>query len=309
MSYPKKKAEGSKINKSTRFIFPILPPSFTQPNIRCVRPIYFEYKEIEHLRIHGAVAGPVAGRHHQVDGLEGQQDPPRHRHPGRPGGEDAGPLHAASQAAVESGQLRRRIGHPLQEALQVQGFKYDCPFNSITSVMPTYHLSYCPMLWLRYKDFVKRHVLTTNPDVSYVALGLVEELSEIQLVPVTGERIKIILEAGDVLFYVIMMQNLCHDITLDLARIQDTWTSLVHAELGQNIAKLSSRFQYRSLPYDTFVSEMTIQLNKVLQFLTFKTAQSLEIIAEINMLKLECRLKGHSPELIEEQVKRKFHVQ
>jgi hypothetical protein len=135
-----------------------------------------------------------------------------------------------------------------------------------------------------YQDFVEKKLRTSKADIPYCIMGLSEEIIEFELAK--SDQKEMLLEAGDVIYYIMLMSILEPCIDLNYENVDRSLpVENLHIIL-QKLNKIGSSYSYRNLLRERFISQMEKLLQDLINHITITTGFSIKQLAHLNMTKL-----------------------
>ncbi len=135
-----------------------------------------------------------------------------------------------------------------------------------------------------YKDFVEKKLRTSKADIPYCVMGLNEEIIEFELAK--NDQKEMLLEAGDVIYYIMLMSILEPSIELNFETVDRSLPiENVHTILHK-LNKIGSNYSYRNLLRERFISQMEKLFQDLINHITIITGFSIRQLAHLNMTKL-----------------------
>jgi hypothetical protein len=135
-----------------------------------------------------------------------------------------------------------------------------------------------------YQDFVEKKLRTGKADIPYCIMGLSEEIIEFELAK--NDHKEMLLEAGDVIYYIILMSTLEPCIELNYDNVDKSLTVENLHTIVQKLNKIGSNYSYRNLLRERFISQMEKLLQDLVNHITIITGFSIKQLAHLNMTKL-----------------------
>jgi hypothetical protein len=135
-----------------------------------------------------------------------------------------------------------------------------------------------------YQDFVEKKLRTSKADIPYCIMGLSEEIIEFEVAK--NDQKEMLLEAGDVIYYIMLMSILEPCIELNYENVDRSFpVENLHIIL-QKLNKIGSNYSYRNLLRERFISQMEKLLQDLVNHITITTGFSIKQLAHLNMTKL-----------------------
>jgi hypothetical protein len=135
-----------------------------------------------------------------------------------------------------------------------------------------------------YKDFVEKKLRTSKADIPYCVMGLSEEIIEFELAK--DNQREMLLEAGDVIYYIILLSILEPCIEPNYENVDRSLPVENLHTILQKLNKIGSSYSYRNLLRERFVSQMEKLLQDLVNHITIITGFSIRQLAHLNMTKL-----------------------
>jgi hypothetical protein len=135
-----------------------------------------------------------------------------------------------------------------------------------------------------YKDFVEKKLRTSKADIPYCVMGLSEEIIEFELAK--NEQKEMLLEAGDVIYYIMLLSILEPCIELNYDDVDRSLPVETLYTIVQRLNKIGSKYSYRNLIRERFISQMEKLLQDLINHITIITGFSIRQLAHLNMTKL-----------------------
>jgi hypothetical protein len=135
-----------------------------------------------------------------------------------------------------------------------------------------------------YQDFVEKKLRTSKADVPYCIMGLSEEIIEFELAK--NNQKEMLLEAGDVIYYIMLMSILEPCIELNYENVDRSLPVENLHTILQKLNKIGSSYSYRNLLRERFISQMEKLLQDLVNHITIITGFSIKQLAHLNMTKL-----------------------
>jgi hypothetical protein len=115
-------------------------------------------------------------------------------------------------------------------------------------------------------------------------MGLSEEIIEFELAK--NDHKEMLLEAGDVIYYIMLMSTLEPCIELNYDNVDKSLTVENLHTIVQKLNKIGSNYSYRNLLRERFISQMEKLLQDLVNHITVITGFSIRQLAHLNMTKL-----------------------
>jgi hypothetical protein len=135
-----------------------------------------------------------------------------------------------------------------------------------------------------YQDFVEKKLRTSKADIPYCIMGLSEEIVEFELAK--NDQKEMLLEAGDVIYYIMLMSTLEPYIELKYENVDRSLPVESGYTIIQKLNKIGSNYSYRNLLRERFISQMEKVLQDLINHITIVTGFSTRQLAHLNMTKL-----------------------
>jgi hypothetical protein len=135
-----------------------------------------------------------------------------------------------------------------------------------------------------YQDFVEKKLRTSKADIPYCVMGLSEEIIEFDLAK--NDQKEMLLEAGDVIYYIMLMSILEPCIELNYENVDRSLPLESLHTILQRLNKIGSNYSYRNLLRERFISQMEKLLQDLVNHITTTTGFSIKQLAHLNMTKL-----------------------
>jgi hypothetical protein len=135
-----------------------------------------------------------------------------------------------------------------------------------------------------YKDFVEKKLRTSKADIPYCIMGLSEEIIEFELAK--DDQKEMLLEAGDVIYYIILLSILEPCIELNYENVDRSLPVENLHTILQKLNKIGSSYSYRNLLRERFISQMEKLLQDLVNHITIVSGFSIKQLAHLNMTKL-----------------------
>jgi hypothetical protein len=136
-----------------------------------------------------------------------------------------------------------------------------------------------------YQDFVEKKLRTSKADIPYCVMGLSEEIIEFELAK--NDQKELLLEAGDVIYYIILMSIIEPCIELNYENVNRSLPVENLNTILQKLNKIGSSYSYRNLLRERFISQMERLLQDLVNHITIATGFSIKQLAHLNMTKLD----------------------
>ncbi len=155
-----------------------------------------------------------------------------------------------------------------------------CPSTDIQKfIMASYD-----QFFEEYQNFVEKKLRTSKADISYCVMGLSEEIIEFELAK--NDQKEMLLEAGDVIYYIMLMSILEPCIELNYENVDRSLPVENLHTILQKLNKIGSSYSYRNLLRERFISQMERLLQALVNHITITTGFSIKQLAHLNMTKL-----------------------
>jgi hypothetical protein len=135
-----------------------------------------------------------------------------------------------------------------------------------------------------YQDFVEKKLRTSKADIPSCIMGLSEEIIEFELAK--NDQKEMLLEAGDVIYYIILMSMLEPCIELNYENVDRSLPVENLHTILQKLNKIGSSYSYRNLLRERFISQMEKLLQDLVNHITIVSGFSIKQLAHLNMTKL-----------------------
>jgi phosphoribosyl-ATP pyrophosphohydrolase len=135
-----------------------------------------------------------------------------------------------------------------------------------------------------YQDFVEKKLRTSKADIPYCVMGLSEEIIEFELAK--NDQKEMLLEAGDVIYYIMLMSILEPCIELNYENVDRSLPVENLYTILQKRNKIDSNYSYRNLLRERFINQMERLLQDLIDHITIVTGCSIRQLAHLNMAKL-----------------------
>jgi hypothetical protein len=135
-----------------------------------------------------------------------------------------------------------------------------------------------------YKDFVEKKLRTSKADIPHCVMGLSEEIIEFELAK--SDQKEMLLEAGDVIYYIMLMAILEPCMELNYETVDRSLPVKNLHTILQKLNKTGSNYSYRNLLRERFISQMEKLLQDLVNHITIATGFSIRQLAHLNMTKL-----------------------
>jgi hypothetical protein len=135
-----------------------------------------------------------------------------------------------------------------------------------------------------YQDFVERKLRTSKADIPYCVMGLSEEIIKFELAK--NDQKEMLLEAGDVIYYIMLLSILEPCIELNYDNVDRSLPVENLHTIVQKLNKIGSNYSYRNLLREQFISQIEKSLQDLVNHITIITGFSIRQLAHLNMTKL-----------------------
>ncbi len=135
-----------------------------------------------------------------------------------------------------------------------------------------------------YQDFVEKKLRTSKSDIPYCVMGLSEEIIEFELAK--NDQKEMLLEAGDVIYYIMLMSIIEPCIELNYNNVDRSLPVENLHTILQKLNKIGSSYSYRNLLRERFISQMGKLLQGLVNHITIVSGFSIKQLAHLNMTKL-----------------------
>jgi hypothetical protein len=135
-----------------------------------------------------------------------------------------------------------------------------------------------------YQDFVERKLRTSKADIPYCVMGLSEEIIEFELAK--NDQKEMLLEAGDVIYYIMLMSIIEPCIELNYENVDRSLPVENLHTILHKLNKIGSSYSYRNLLRERFISQIEKLLQDLVNYITIVTGFSIKQLAHLNMTKL-----------------------
>ncbi len=149
---------------------------------------------------------------------------------------------------------------------------------------PNFTMAADDFFFEEYQDFVEKKLRTSKADIPYCIMGLSEEIIEFELAK--NEEKEMLLEAGDVIYYIMLMSILEPCIELNYENVNRSLPVENLYTILQKLNKIGSNYSYRNLLKEKFISQMEKLLQDLVNHITIVTGFSIRQLAHLNMTKL-----------------------
>jgi phosphoribosyl-ATP pyrophosphohydrolase len=131
-----------------------------------------------------------------------------------------------------------------------------------------------------YQDFVEKKLRTSKADIPYWVMGLSEEIIEFELAK--NDQREMLLEAGDVIYYIMLMLILEPCIELNFENVNRSLPVENLYTILQKLNKIGSNYSYRNLLRERFICQIEILLQNLINHITIVTGVSIKQLAYLN---------------------------